>query len=248
MANIESDAYGIDLDVAVAVDAPDETVAAAIPAAAAGIKRAACLSRRSIKIKCVRSSSQATVCNRCLSKGVKCSVPDYRVGRRKGVPNKRRGLGKAIHQLQQALNDPKTLCDGPDNKSVLRLQRLLGEAGAVINHHHHNNEPSHSTRSTTASASNVPSPSSNVHATFTASSLVHEEGSSLLCQEDTLLEPLLVEDTENPLQLLAHATEQCLQLPISSDHPYGPLASHQSKIHGRDDGADDNGLRTCIVL
>lgn len=48
-------------------------------------KTAACLSCRSIKIKCVRNEG-ATACTRCLNKGTRCTIPEYRVGRRKGVP------------------------------------------------------------------------------------------------------------------------------------------------------------------
>lgn len=48
-------------------------------------KQAACLACRSIKIKCLRDSG-ATACKRCTNKGVSCTIPDYRVGRRKGVP------------------------------------------------------------------------------------------------------------------------------------------------------------------
>lgn len=48
-------------------------------------KTAACLSCRNIKIKCVRGEG-ATACTRCLNKGTRCTIPEYRVGRRKGVP------------------------------------------------------------------------------------------------------------------------------------------------------------------
>ncbi|KAL1303777.1 hypothetical protein AAFC00_007114 [Neodothiora populina] len=181
---------------------------------AASTKQAACLSCRAIKIKCARGVGSAA-CSRCSSKGLKCETPDYRIGRRKGVPNKRRGLDKAIHQLEQALTDAKTNADnaGQDSVTAVRLQQLLGEVGSIVQR-----EPKGQTVSSPASHSTgstfpvVATPNPEPSRTTTSSPI-------LARHRDDAAERLVIEDAENPLQLLAHATEHCL--------PLSPLAQHQ---------------------
>lgn len=48
-------------------------------------KQAACLACRNIKVKCIRDVG-AILCRRCLRKGDECVIPEFRLGRRKGVP------------------------------------------------------------------------------------------------------------------------------------------------------------------
>lgn len=125
--------------------------------------------------------------------------------------SKRRGLDKALHQLEQALHDVKTSGDRPDNEdTALRLQQLLGEAGAVLNR-------------ANSRSNSIPSPSVTLVAppvgAFTSQS-THVQ------HQDSPADRVIVEDTENPLQLLAHATEQCLPLPqLSSGRPSSTLTS-----------------------
>jgi hypothetical protein len=47
-------------------------------------KQAACLQCRRSKIKCLRDPD-ATVCKRCASNAIDCVIPEYHVGRYKGV-------------------------------------------------------------------------------------------------------------------------------------------------------------------
>ncbi|OKL58150.1 hypothetical protein UA08_06836 [Talaromyces atroroseus] len=60
-----------------------------------------------------------------------CVVPDHPLGRQKGVKNKRKGVDKALHQIEQAIKKSKTSAteDGDDAmKVVSHLQDLLDKA------------------------------------------------------------------------------------------------------------------------
>jgi hypothetical protein len=56
-------------------------------------KQAACLACRKSKIRCDRSPG-GDVCKRCTQVGVECEIPEFHVGRQRGVKNKRSGLEK----------------------------------------------------------------------------------------------------------------------------------------------------------
>lgn len=87
------------------------------------LKQAACLPCRKSKIKCVRASD-APACKRCEHIGVRCIVPDYHVGRYKGVKNKRSGLEKALYQVEEAVKKARTTGSLTDGHTQT-LRRLL---------------------------------------------------------------------------------------------------------------------------
>lgn len=141
--------------------------------------------------------------------------------------SKRRGLDKAIHQLEQALNDAKTSSDSPDNESsaAQRLQQLLGEAGAVLNRE----QSRRSTATQSPSSSRLDNPITAPQLAPSRSVVLQQGGSRQV-----------VEDTENPLQLLAHATEQCLPLPQLSHGQNWPTAAITGQAHSRGDKSHES--------
>ena len=84
-------------------------------------KQAACINCRRSKIRCRREEGE-THCEKCRQIGSDCIVPEYHVGRRKGVKNKRRGLEKAVFQVEQALARAKS------PQESVGLQHLLDES------------------------------------------------------------------------------------------------------------------------
>ncbi|KAJ6115169.1 hypothetical protein N7486_000947 [Penicillium sp. IBT 16267x] len=142
-------------------------------------KQPACLNCRRSKIRCNRPEGHER-CEKCRQSDVECIVPSHHVGRQKGVKNKRKGLEKAIHQIEQAIKRPKPDAPGPDDahKAISDLQDLL----------------------------------SRVQRQLTTESDSFAEGSertrSLPSPHDTHVdESLALDDAENPLQLLARASD-----------------------------------------
>ncbi|KAI9686297.1 MAG: hypothetical protein M1820_010671 [Bogoriella megaspora] len=135
-------------------------------------KQAACVNCRKSKIRCRRDGADLK-CEKCLQSGSECVVPDYHVGRRKGVKNKRRGLDKAVYQLEQAIAKSAA----PDS---VGLQRLLDDSRKV--------QPHPETGPELHNGTSPQTPLSTV------------DGNEL-------------DDAENPLQLLARASD--LHVPTS---------------------------------
>ena len=48
-------------------------------------KQAACLNCRKSKTRCLRNVAEDIRCKKCAQTGADCIVPDYRVGRKKGI-------------------------------------------------------------------------------------------------------------------------------------------------------------------
>ncbi|KAK8214091.1 hypothetical protein IWZ01DRAFT_431916 [Phyllosticta capitalensis] len=143
------------------------------------IKQAACIACRKTKTKCLRDPG-ATVCKRCIQKQSECIIPSHHVGRQKGTKNKRTGLAKAIYQVEQALERAKSGRDDPQSRDVAaRLQRMLSTSPGA--------GPSEDPTSTWPddSPSSTASPSPPMSASG----------------------DLALNDAENPLQLLAHASD-----------------------------------------
>lgn len=90
-------------------------------------KQAACLECRRSKVKCQRAP-EAAACKKCMNTGLECVVPEYHVGRYKGVKNKRSGLEKAIYQVEEAVKKARTSGSGMQNEHSQALQRLLDES------------------------------------------------------------------------------------------------------------------------
>lgn len=91
------------------------------------LKQAACHFCRRSKVKCVRPAD-ATACKKCASAGVECVVPKYHVGRYKGVKNKRSGLDKAIHQVEEAVKKARTKGSAMQDEHTRALRQLLTES------------------------------------------------------------------------------------------------------------------------
>ncbi|KAL2759922.1 hypothetical protein ACRALDRAFT_1038926 [Sodiomyces alcalophilus JCM 7366] len=170
-----------------------------------------------------------------------CIRPVFHAGRQKGIKNKRKGLDKALFQIEQALKRVKSGDQSAEDTRVIGdLQHLLGDAvkspsAGPPNAHH------------TVSSSRQPS-SSVAH---NAISSDEEEEDETDGSPDTLPYiahrregSLTVDDAENPLQLLARASN--LQLSptpgaagSSPGQPIRPGRRKQNPGHGND-GDDDN--------
>lgn len=103
------------------------------------LKQAACLRCRRSKVKCVRAPDAET-CNKCLQAGTECEVPSYHVGRYKGVKNKRSGLEKAIHQVEQALKKASSTGIGLPTKHSRALERLAQQSKSTDNNENTNDD------------------------------------------------------------------------------------------------------------
>ncbi|KAL2863116.1 uncharacterized protein BJX67DRAFT_267316 [Aspergillus lucknowensis] len=143
-------------------------------------RQAACLNCRKSKIRCNRSPGEVS-CDRCKHSNVDCIIPNHHVGRQKGVKNKRKGLEKALHQIEQAIKRPKTDHSASEEaqKLIANLQDLLGK--------------SHPQRS--------PAEGEGVSEDLEQSDSTHRPRAS------NSGESLALDDAENPLQLLARASD-----------------------------------------
>ncbi|KAF2277184.1 uncharacterized protein EI97DRAFT_457893 [Westerdykella ornata] len=141
-------------------------------------KQAACLNCRKSKIKCKRTPG-ASVCDKCEASGTECIIPTFHVGRQKGVKNKRTGLDKAIYQIEEAIKKSRT--DGSSSEGTLtQLQQLLNKARDGLGR---------TGSGAAAAASAAP---------------IQSEKDSIAQTGDELLS---LDDAENPLQLLARASD-----------------------------------------
>ncbi|KAK0625403.1 hypothetical protein B0T17DRAFT_590986 [Bombardia bombarda] len=196
-------------------------------------RAAACLVCRRSKIKCEKGRVQGDErCQRCLQLGVQCVRPDFHVGRRKGVKNKRTGLEKALHQVEQAVRRSGPGTQGIEAaKAVSELKALLGSGsdGSV-------GEPGHSQSSRlghvrqTSSRSDIMLPDASSDAGDSSGS--DQDGmsaphASTPSQSHVAEESLAVDDAENPLQLLARASDLHVSPKTGIDHNAAEAASHQ---------------------
>lgn len=161
-------------------------------------KQAACIACRRTKTKCLRDPG-ASVCKKCRQKGSDCVIPSHHVGRQKGTKNKRTGLAKAIYQVEQAINqlqsgrgDPKT------NEAALHLEHLLSAVRDLP-------QPDRKDSETTLdgyphSAGDLPNAPSE---DYSASNPSSPDTSTPV----TAVADYPLNDAENPLQLLAHASD-----------------------------------------
>ncbi|KAJ5219756.1 hypothetical protein N7468_008960 [Penicillium chermesinum] len=147
-------------------------------------KQPACLNCRRSKIRCKRPEGHAR-CEKCRLRDVECIVSSHSLGRQKGVKNKRKGLEKAIHQIEQAIKRPK-LDDRlePDEaqKAILELQGLLSRFQGQLRSEAEGE--SEDLTDENGRVRKLPSPCDPV-----------------------VDESLMLDDAENPLQLLARASD-----------------------------------------
>ncbi|KAL2072886.1 hypothetical protein VTL71DRAFT_12229 [Oculimacula yallundae] len=201
-------------------------------------KQAACLNCRKSKTRCLRNVAEDIRCKKCSQTGAECIVPDYRVGRKKGIKNKRDGLEKAVYRIEQEIKRSRT--QGPDeDQSTQQLQALLSEAQGLLptsDQPHHMSPPIEQSRIQALSSEGsqgiyIPQPPlsrpQNVARTQLEQS-THPDaqrlpvpnifnGSRPDLWSNSVRQPvpeignvdgnLSVDDAENPLQLLARASD-----------------------------------------
>ncbi|KAI9367666.1 hypothetical protein BJX61DRAFT_537865 [Aspergillus egyptiacus] len=168
-------------------------------------RHAACLNCRKSKIRCGRSEGEDS-CDKCRNAGLECVVPSHHVGRQKGVKNKRKGLEKALHQIEQAIKRPKTEHPTPSadmQRLVIRLQDLLRKA-----------EQQQSTEREDFSENAEQSDSLN------------------LSRDSNPGENLALDDAENPLQLLARASDLQVSSNQVRDMPAWPSFHSPQPVAG----------------
>lgn len=166
-------------------------------------KQAACHECRRSKVKCVRPPD-ATTCKKCAHAGIECVVPKYHVGRYKGVKNKRSGLDKAIHQVEEAVKKARTKGTTFHDEHARALRKLLDDSEDVSQKNIENDRGD--CRETTIPheisafpTNHVPIPSQEIPGVRPVSS----EPLSRNIEEDG---DVTVNNANNPLQLLAIAS------------------------------------------
>ncbi|KAK0640495.1 hypothetical protein DIS24_g9297 [Lasiodiplodia hormozganensis] len=160
-------------------------------------KQAACIACRRTKTKCLRDPG-ATVCKKCRQKGSDCVIPSHHVGRQKGTKNKRTGLAKAIYQVEQAVQqlqsgrtDPKT------NEAALHLEHLLNAV-------RHLPQGDRASKDGGDASLDDYAQSAGLHNDDYSPSNPSSPDSSTPV---TAVADYPLNDAENPLQLLAHASD-----------------------------------------
>ncbi|KAL4757215.1 uncharacterized protein BDW70DRAFT_114587 [Aspergillus foveolatus] len=143
-------------------------------------RQAACLNCRKSKIRCDRSQGEIS-CDKCRHAGLECVVPTHHVGRQKGVKNKRRGLEKALHQIEQAIKRPRT-----GRPAVEAAQKVLSDLQDLLTQTQQQQARDDSKDLSEDSDQQEP--------------LHFPRGSNSG-------ESLALDDAENPLQLLARASD-----------------------------------------
>ncbi|PYI15689.1 Zn(II)2Cys6 transcription factor [Aspergillus violaceofuscus CBS 115571] len=169
-------------------------------------RQAACMNCRKSKVRCNRTNDE-TSCDRCRQADATCVIPSHHVGRQKGVKNKRKGLEKALHQIEQAIKRPR----------AEDVQNLISNLRGLLDNIQEQNP-----HSETDCLSEEPAGSPSISA----------------AEYDNPGDSLSLDDAENPLQLLARASD--LQLSPNDMRGVPELKSstilHPSGIYNVDDG------------
>ncbi|KAF1985964.1 Zn(II)2Cys6 transcription factor [Aulographum hederae CBS 113979] len=143
-------------------------------------KQAACLTCRRSKIKCVRTADDSS-CEKCEQTKQQCIVPnDYSGGRQRGVKNKRTGLDRAVYQVLEAAKRVKRDISHSDDdvQTISELEFMLNSIKEAANDTPEEN------------------PTDDSPLSF------HSNRDHSIRDES-----LDVDDAENPLQLLARASD-----------------------------------------
>ncbi|KAH6671149.1 hypothetical protein B0J14DRAFT_564839 [Halenospora varia] len=156
-------------------------------------KQAACLNCRRSKTRCLRDAGDPK-CKKCAQTNSECVIPEYRVGRKKGIKNKRDGLEKAVYRIEQAIKRSKTHANQSDDGQIQHLEGLLSEAQNLLpgNGSKDLDSPFHMGDSSSQSHNNA---------------LGHSLPESESAAEQNSDDHFAVDDAENPLQLLARASD-----------------------------------------
>lgn len=205
-------------------------------------KQAACLVCRRSKIKCDYSPHE-NKCKRCIQLDSECIRPTFHAGRQKGIKNKRKGLDKALYQIEQAIKRARTgEHNSEDDKAIGSLQALL--------------EGSRNARSTTASShlrrgsSHFNSPDQPDLSSDDDDDLDNTpDSNTYMSLHHHNEESLAIDDAENPLQLLARASNlQLSPKPISGLSPKqpGPRAGRKKQVEQPDEDLEIQSFFTSV--
>ncbi|KAH8821251.1 hypothetical protein F5884DRAFT_767099 [Xylogone sp. PMI_703] len=181
---------------------------------ASGSKQAACLNCRRSKTKCLRAAED-TKCMRCQKGDLSCVIPDFHIGRKKGIKNKRTGLDKAVYRIEQELRRTKRDAAHPGHeKAESHLEQLLREVDNL------KAQDIESDNSGSKSYINSQSQPNSFDANY------HQNPSQISINRDHTQSDqtgsFAFDDAENPLQLLARASDLSL--------PRNPLSSTSSSL------------------
>lgn len=158
-------------------------------------KQAACLNCRKSKTRCLRNPGDVK-CKKCSQSQAECVIPDYRVGRKKGIKNKRDGLEKAVYRIEQAIKKSRTQStQSEEDRNAFHLQNLLNEAQSLLPQKSSSGGEMQASRSGLQLAQQQQLPHGN-------GQLVPETA-----RDGSAEEQFAVDDAENPLQLLARASD-----------------------------------------
>lgn len=221
-------------------------------------KIAACLSCRRSKVRCEKGADPVR-CRRCAQTGGDCVRPTFNVGRRKGVKkcvslhniiivigqhltdspssSKRKGLEKALYQVEEALKRAGPGVQGTDaGRAITELKAMLaagGEAQLNGSMESHNKRPRLATSEPQDSSSDE---EDSPPRSRKESSLGVRRGSMISQRHVKPEERLAVDDAENPLQLLARASNLHLSPDSSQDQSPGgaPSLHPASSVHDDD--------------
>ncbi|RFU26097.1 hypothetical protein B7463_g10243, partial [Scytalidium lignicola] len=179
-------------------------------------KQAACWNCRRSKTKCLRAADDAK-CMRCSRAELSCVIPEFHIGRQKGIKNKRTGLDKAVHRIEQELRRTKrNAAHLEDERTGSHLEHLLQEVDNFRAQNSGSDNPE--------SKSHVPQPQpENLDPNYHQN---HPHVPNSIINRD-LIQPehagsFAFDDAENPLQLLARASDLSL--------PRNPLSSTSNSI------------------
>ncbi|TVY93946.1 Satratoxin biosynthesis SC1 cluster transcription factor [Lachnellula willkommii] len=184
-------------------------------------KQAACLNCRRSKTRCLRDPGDLR-CKKCTQTRGDCVVPEYRVGRKKGIKNKRDGLEKAVYRIEQAIKKSKIEgSQSEDGENVHHLKDLLTDAKHIL--------PGSASGELNKAFSVRGSSSTQTHQSPQNDHFVPPKPEPIPDQNSD--DQFAVHDAENPLQLLARASD----LSVPSNAPTtSSFASRAQHSHPRD--------------
>ncbi|PWY85624.1 Zn(II)2Cys6 transcription factor [Aspergillus eucalypticola CBS 122712] len=189
-----------------------DSSAALDPNKASHGRQAACLNCRKSKIRCNRGQDDAS-CSRCKQANVECIIPSHHVGRQKGVKNKRKGLEKALHQIEQAIKRPRSDASGSE-----AAQKLISDLQEML--------------------SNTREP--QLHSEADDQSEDFDRSYTYHSPRDNIDDNLSLDDAENPLQLLARASDlQLSPTEVRGAHKWPPSTIQPSgMLQNSTEGSD----------
>ncbi|KAH8881673.1 hypothetical protein GQ53DRAFT_667295 [Thozetella sp. PMI_491] len=192
-------------------------------------KAAACLVCRRSKIRCERGPDRASDrCQRCTQLGAQCIRPAFHVGRRKGVKNKRTGLEKALYQIEEAVRRSGS-SRGDAAKAVSNIKALLGPGAEDALKK--DASPDHPRQG--VDAGGMPDASSD-DSSGSDQEDDHRTQSTVVAQGRVPEESLAIDDAENPLQLLARASDLHVSPASGAGQPASPDSIIRRTPHPHD--------------